>query len=342
MADVHQLPDTDEAERAASEWIARLNADDVTADDRARFETWRSAHPRHAREYDELSATWRELAEAGSLVRAVSFGDAMNAAASPPRRRWMLVAAAASIALIAVGGFWYWKQYRAETLFQTAIGEHASVNLPDGSSLELNSNSLAKIEYREHERVIRLERGEAFFNVAHDTARPFWVVAGNSWVRAVGTAFNVYVKPTGVEVTVSEGTVKVTGEGPGRGVPSDIALAQVAVSVLTAGEQAEVRGSAAAIRSLRPVELTRSVSWRQGTVYFENQPLGDVVNEMKRYTTVEIEIGDESLRALPVGGTFQANPAGAEALLTMLKDGFGLHVRREAPDHVSIEAASAD
>ena len=49
MAEVHRIPDMDQVERQASEWIARLNADDVSADDRARFEVWRSAHPLHAR-----------------------------------------------------------------------------------------------------------------------------------------------------------------------------------------------------------------------------------------------------------------------------------------------------
>ena len=50
------------AESQASEWIARLNSDDVSAEDRARFEVWRQRHPRHARAYAELSATWHEIA----------------------------------------------------------------------------------------------------------------------------------------------------------------------------------------------------------------------------------------------------------------------------------------
>ncbi|HEY0799200.1 MAG TPA: DUF4880 domain-containing protein [Steroidobacteraceae bacterium] len=61
MADVDRLPDVNHAEREASEWIARLNAEDVSDDDRERFEAWRRAHPLHARLYDELSGTWHEL-----------------------------------------------------------------------------------------------------------------------------------------------------------------------------------------------------------------------------------------------------------------------------------------
>lgn len=331
MAEIHRLPDVDEAEREASEWIARLNADDASPEDRARFESWRKAHPRHARAYEELSVTWRHLTEAGRLVRAVALGQALGTAQTPrrARRRW-LFATAASVAAVALIGWWWVEKVTPQTLFQTAIGEHAAVELPDGSSLELNSNSLARVDYTEHARVIRLERGEAFFDVERDAHRPFWVVAGGSWVRAVGTAFSVHVRSTGVRVTVSEGTVKVAANAPSSGeAPTDQRLAQAAVSVLTAGQQVDVRGAATEVRSLEPVELTRSVAWRSGTLYFENQRLGDVVDELSRYTTLQLVVEDDALRDLPVGGTFQSNPQGAEALLTMLEDGFGLRIRRD-------------
>ena len=69
-------------EREASEWIARLNADDASADDRARFEAWRGRHPLNARAYEELSATLQRFVSAGPLVRAVSFAQSMNEAAA--------------------------------------------------------------------------------------------------------------------------------------------------------------------------------------------------------------------------------------------------------------------
>src|SRR5437016_3238083 len=284
MADVHRLPDVSKVEREASEWIARLNADDVSADDRARFEVWRVAHPLHARAYDELSATWQQFTAAGPLIRAVSFAQSMNEAATvrAPRRRWALaVAATAAVGVVAALGWLYFDRLRPNTSFTTAIGEHATISLPDGSVLELNSNSRARVDYSERSRVIRLHRGEGFFKVAHDPHRPFWVVGGGSWVRAVGTAFNVYVRPMDVRVTVSEGTVKVGSvDTLVDKVPSDDALGKAPTSVLTAGQQADLRGAATATRQLSPAELARSVAWREGTVYFENQPLSDVVEEL--------------------------------------------------------------
>jgi transmembrane sensor len=339
MAEIHQLPDAERALREASAWIARLAADDASDADRAGFEAWRAAHPRNARAHEEVLGTWQALLRSGPLVRAVAFGKAMDSASAPPAgpRAWVRAAAAAAIVAAISVGAWYGLSTKSQSRFETAIGEHVRVALPDGSSLELNSNSLAKVEYSANMRVIRLERGEAYFQVAHDSARPFWVIARESWVRAVGTAFVVYLKPTGLEVTVNEGTVKVVGDRSGRDGPSDAVLATSAVAVLTAGEQVQVRGGQSAIRSLEANDLARASAWRSGSVYFEDQPLGEVVAEMERYTSLRIEVADAAVRRIRVGGTFSSNPEGAEAMLTMLQDGFGLTVRRDGDDQATIE-----
>jgi transmembrane sensor len=340
MGDVHRLPGTDETEREASSWFARMNADDVTADDRARFETWLTAHPWNAKAYADISATWEELVKSGPLVRAVSFGQMMNAASTPSRarRRWAWVAVAAGLGAIVLGGAWNLYKQQEETRFQTAIGERAAVGLPDGSSIDLNTNSRVWVDYNERRRVIRLERGEAFFKVAHDTQRPFWVHAGDSWVRAVGTAFNVYLRPTGPVVTVSEGTVNVVNATSNESPPSGAGVTKSAASA-TAGEQVDVHGRAEMIHELNSLQLNRLLAWRQGSLYFEDQPLGDVADELMRYTTLEIDFDDKALRQLRVGGTFQTSPEGAEALLTMLRDGFGMAIRRDGHGRVYIEGS---
>ncbi|MEA3178104.1 MAG: transrane sensor [Gammaproteobacteria bacterium] len=337
MGEVHRLPHPGHTEREASDWFARMNADDVTSEDRSRFEAWLSAHFLNAKAYAELCATWKELQKSGPLVRAVNFGQAMNAASTAPwrPRRWLAGALAASVGVIVLAVGWNLYKQKEESRFQTAVGEQAAVALPDGSSFDLNTNSRVQVDYSQHSRVIHLERGEAFFKVAHDTKRPFWVHAGDRWVRAVGTAFNVYLRPTGVEVTVSEGTVNVvnaTAESP----PADTVDSKSAAAV-TAGEQADAQGRADVIRALNSAQLSRLLAWRKSSLYFQDEPLGEVVNELMRYTTLKIEIVDDSLRSLPVGGTFQASPEGAEALLTTLQDGFGTQIRRADPGHVYIE-----
>jgi len=337
MDNVHRLPSVDDAEREASEWVARMQADDVTDDDRTRFQAWMDAHPCNARAYAALCTTWDELTNSAPLVRAVHFGQVMNAASTPPapRRRWAIIAMAAGVTAVILGGAWDLYRQKQETGFQTAIGEQASVSLPDGSAFDLNTNSRVRVDYSQRARVILLERGEAFFKVAHDTRRPFWVRAGDSWVRAVGTAFNVYLRPTGPEVTVSEGTVNVVSATSNELPPSDTVT--VSAASVRAGEQVAVQGRAAMLRELNSEQLARLLAWRSSSLYFQAAPLVDVAGELMRYTTLKIDISDGPLRELPIGGTFQASPEGAEALLTSLRDGFGLTIRRDRPGHAYIE-----
>jgi transmembrane sensor len=245
------------------------------------------------------------------------------------------IAIAAGVAAVIFGGAWDLYRQKQETGFQTAIGEQAAVSLPDGSSVDLNTNSRVRVDYSQRARVILLERGEAFFKVAHDTRRPFWVRAGDSWVRAVGTAFNVYLRPTGPEVTVSEGTVNVVSATSNDLPPSDTVT--VSPASVTAGEQVAVQGRAKMIRELNSAQLARLLAWRSSSLYFQDEPLGSLAGELMRYTTLKIDISDGSLRELPIGGTFQASPEGAEALLTSLHDGFGMTIRRDRPGHAYIE-----
>lgn len=330
MPEIHRLPDSDRIEREAGDWIARLNADDVSDEDRARFATWRAAHPSHARVYDGMEAAWHAFNAAGPMVRAVSFGESMNQAtrADRPRWRWLVAASVATVTLLATATFLYLMHARPETAFQTGIGEHASISLPDGTSVELNSNTRVQVDYSQRARVIRLDRGEAFFKVIHDPSRPFWVSAGGSWVRDVGTAFNVYLRPDDVRVTVSQGTVEF-GSAVSTVETRQIDIRDAPASVLEAGQQADFTGGTTTIRSLPRAEIDRLLAWRSGKVSFVKQPLSEVIREMSRYTGLEIVIDDERLRQLPVGGTFDASPQGVETLISMLQDGLRLHVRRE-------------
>jgi transmembrane sensor len=135
---------------------------------------------------------------------------------------------------------------------------------------------------------------------------------------------------------VSEGTVKVVNATANEPPPSDAATMGFAAAV-TAGEQADVHDRAQVIHQLDSAQISRLLAWRKSSLYFQDQPLGEVVNEMMRYTTLKIEFDDDALRSLPVGGTFQTSPDGMEALLTMLHDGFGTTVRRDGQGRVHIE-----
>lgn len=341
MADIRHLPEKRQVLHEATAWMARLGAEDVTAEERARFEAWRNAHPLHQRTFDELTRVWDRFAAARPLVSAVAFGQSMNDAAAyvqagrarARKRRYRLAWAAALAGVLAGFGLFSYLNRAPGRTYVTAIGEHATVSLPDGSTLELDSDSRAWVTFSTRYRIVHLERGEAFFKVVHNAQWPFWVVGGNSWVRDVGTAFNVQLRATGMQVTVSQGTVKVGTIAPLlREVPfHDALLAHAtAISVVTAGHQAELSGTAVKIRQIDRTELADAISWHARILYFENAPLSEVAKELGRYTRLHVVVSGERLRELPVAGTFEASPRGVETFLIMLNQGLGLKVHREA------------
>lgn len=332
---IHRLKSDDELGREASAWIACLDAG-ASEEEKQAFTAWRKADPRHERAWKLTLMVWRQMIDAGRLARAVSNGHQFNSLTEhaiqrslQARRkvRGITFASAAALLVATVGLAWFVQTNPARTEFQTAVGEHSTVNLPDGSTLELNSESRAKVEYTADRRVVRLERGEAYFDVQNDPKRPFWVAAGKSWVGAVGTAFNVDMRPAMVRVTVSEGAVKVVASNSDP-MSQAVSVKAAPLSLVKAGQQADVQPVATQVRSLLPAQLTRSLSWREGSIYFERERLVVVVDELNRYTADKIVIEDESVGDRLIGGTFETNARGAEVLLANLQEGLGLNVRR--------------
>src|SRR5262249_32846254 len=130
----------------------------------------------------------------------------------PParKRRWAPTAAVG--VLLTIAGTLAWQMHRVNTAKATgtyapAIGHHQTITLPDGSAVQLNTDSQVQVAYDGEHRRLRLLRGEALFTVAPDPGKPFEVQAANSLTRAIGTAFSVHLEGRQVDVTVTQGTV---------------------------------------------------------------------------------------------------------------------------------------
>jgi len=334
MADVLRLKHRKIIMREASEWIARLESDAISGADREAFQDWLSASPRHQRAFEELRSTWREMRSTRQVAREISQSQSTLQSARPTRHRRTYAAIAACVCATLALVTWLLLEPRTET-FKTDIGGHASVSMRDGTVMDLNTNTLASIRYTDESRVVHLQRGEAYFKVQPDATRPFWVVVGDSWVRAVGTAFNVYVQPTGLRVTVTEGSVQL-GSGFGARLYRSLPKASDSAATIAAGEEASIRDRAATVQLLQEAAIAQIVAWRTGTVQFDREPLGRVIAEMSRYTPLRIVVSDPKIARRPVAGTFQTTVRGVDSLLLMLHDGLGLSVRR-TEDAVYIE-----
>ena len=94
------------------------------------------------------------------------------------------------------------------------MGGREAVTLADGSRVTLNTRTRGRALVNEQERRFWLEEGEAYFEVAHDPARPFVVMAGKDRVTVLGTRFSVRYEDGRTEVTVLEGRVRLDRARP--------------------------------------------------------------------------------------------------------------------------------
>lgn len=329
------FPERNLAEEEAALWIARMDRGPLGADERVRFDAWRQASPANAEAFARLNAHWNEMDVLAAGLKT-----------APPRRPLPLLlggigaAAAALVAAVVVVSTLPDRQPApvvtaatapaAVGLYETAIGEQSRVELADGSIVTLNTGSQIEVRLTPAERSIRLLEGEAFFEVAHDPSRPFRVYAGNGVTSAVGTAFSVRLKGAEVEVLVSEGKVSFAEV-------ADLAEKVEPVAYLAAGETGVFSDRVKLIEAVETSEVSRKLAWRGGRLEFAGEPLSSVVEDISRYTGIEIEIASEELARIRVGGSYEVGEV--DAMLEQLETSFGLDVERLDDMHVRITRA---
>jgi transmembrane sensor len=283
----------DPAMEAAVDWFARLQADDVTTAERADFEAWKAADPAHRAAYRKLEALWGrpEFASAAERARPNPPASRLTPGSATARPRARLRAAAlAAVLLLALGlGLWSEPRLALQADHRTGTGERRQIELADGSSLTLNSESAVSLDMSADRRRVRLLAGEVYFEVATDRARPFEVVGAEASARVLGTAFAVKDADGRTVVTVRHGRVRVDA-GNSRGAP------------LTAGQQIGVANGQVSART--QVDPSKALAWLDGRLVFRRQPLGAVVDEIARHHSGWIVVANDRLRGIEVSGNY--------------------------------------
>lgn len=270
--------------REAARWFMRLNDRDADATQQARFEQWRKQHPDHERAWQlaqRVSQQWQGIPN-GVGLPTLERADRLSRRSS--LKALILLMTAGPAALVA------WRQSSWSADERTAIGEQRQINLPDGTQLNLNTNSAVDIAFDATQRLIRLRAGEILVTTAQDRLnRPLLVQTDQGNVRPVGTRFSVRLERGDSLVTVFAGAVDiqpVRGTTPVR---------------LNAGQT--VRFDSRTV--LTPLPLTAgSGDWTQGVLRVERMPLSAFVQELNRYrpgwVRCDIGVGD-----LLISGAFQ-------------------------------------
>jgi transmembrane sensor len=277
---------TNAAQAQATEWFVRMSGRTSTEQEREDFERWLSEDPLNYKEYQAVQDLWHEL---DGLKATASTNNARNLTHSTASRVWHRLALAASIVIVMVTAH-YLYQYNPVS-YETAIGTQQRIHLSDESVVHLNSNSLLQVNLTEEQRTLHLLRGEAYFTVAPDPARPFVVISAGSESRAIGTQFNVYSQSAEVQITVVEGRVEVSTEGGEK-------------QLLTAGQMVSYENDGDTL-SFSDHHNAHTLDWLAGRIYFQDTPLVDVVAQLNRYLVVPLHISDPKLNTLELSGTFR-------------------------------------
>lgn len=337
-------------EQAAHWWIV-LHEDSCTREDREAFAAWVRRSPERVEAYlrvnmlmGTLQSKHRKWSDtpAAELIRAARASSAEIIPMAPSRpvpraprpqpsssSRMFTYASVAAICCVLVVAWFLWTPQR----FQTEIGEQRSVLLGDGSLITLNTASEIEVKLTDGRRLIRLVRGEALFEVAHDSQRPFDVDTGKAIVRAVGTRFNIDRRADRTTVSVVQGKVQVMTAPPNKAqTPShDTPAAEAPSAEFLVEAQRLVVTEAGMSEPEHIADIAPVTAWTQRQLVFENRSLAEVAEEFNRYNRQHILIESPRLRTQSVTGVFQANDSAS--FLAFIANIPGVRVTTSAAGH---------
>ncbi|MDB9952439.1 FecR domain-containing protein [Porticoccaceae bacterium] len=226
MNNISSFPDHKAIEEEAVNWLIKLDSESSPSrQDLRELTEWLSRSPAHRQELKSLNAFWGNQVLTELMVPlGKSSQSSLSSLFIGIKRRWQFsglviktsVTAAIATATLAITFSLLLLPAPIDStngLYVTAVGQQQSLQLADGSTVQLNTNSQVKVEYNQGYRNIHLLQGQAYFEVAKDPEHPFRVYAGNGRVQALGTAFTLYLQDSSLNVLVTEGKVALAAMG---------------------------------------------------------------------------------------------------------------------------------
>ncbi|MEE2692572.1 MAG: FecR domain-containing protein [Pseudomonadota bacterium] len=324
-------------------WRARHMSGALTDAERADFESWLAASEKNRRLWSELEEALNATDVFAEDILAQEFErELLESSAAKrlfaPSRASIAACAAALVAVVALSILFIPRSQDLET-YATAVGESAEISLQDGSLIQLNTATTLSVAFSTDERAVRIEDGEAMFNVSRDRQRPFVVETPHAQISVTGTLFDVSTFGGKSTVYVLSGTVEVlprqndsitlvAGDSIKVNLPeSDRTEPRVRNRItLLAGDSVSIDANGVATR-VSPFDPNEMLAWRTGKARFREAPLQDVVGQLNRYFTKPLSLSDPSLNDLPVTGDFDTRDQ--QTAVRALQQAFSLDVREE-------------
>ena len=341
----------------ACAWIAQLETGEMSQADMRAFKEWIGRSPAHFSEIKRLARLSADTNALSEIAQSLSTATREHRQTVSKKRfgggnlrtAMMTCAALIVFAVIGIRSF-NANQFEEPYLIATVVGGFNETTLSDGSIVKLNTNSEIEVDYDPDLRRIRLIKGEAAFDVAHNPDRPFQVYIGDKIVRAVGTAFTVRWTDGDLSITVSEGRVAFAPSGeqaepftvfetvPEQSTPKEIKVASLETPLfLDAGQKVKLSkdNEPTLVASIEERYLKSQMAWQVGMWDFTDRPLVEIIDEMSRHSDLQIEFAEDDLREIKYTGIFRTDEI--DALLNALDRDSEIEVERVDEKHVRIK-----
>jgi transmembrane sensor len=332
-------------ESAAAEWLVRHDRG-LSAEQQDAFLQWLAASPAHRESFQRHRRMWGDFNALAQWRPEHSAAPNPDLLAKPARSRALRwVAPALALAAAVVVGMWWNAAPRspAEKNVAFEAAGYRQETLSDGSVVDLNRGAHVVVQYSAAERRVVLVRGEAQFVVAKNSVRPFVVRAGGVDVRAVGTAFNVKLAGSNLEVLVTEGTVRLSQQTPviqsaQTANASPVVAAPAILAELTAGQRTVLpmveNSPPPVVVAASRAEIDVLLEWQPRLLDFDSTPLAEVVAVFNRRNATQIVIEDDALRALPLVASIRSD--NVDGLVRQLEATMGVQVERRGGGEIRL------
>jgi len=281
--------------RNAAQWFLRTKSDRATPRDDRKLTRWLSQGT-HESDYQLMELVWQLSGE----LKGDRSVDYLSRRVSPAatrsgilRARSLVIAGIAALIVLSIG---LPVLLPRSATYATGIAEQRRVELWDHSRLLLNTASSVRIEYSLRHRHIVLESGEATFEVAKNRWRPFEVTTSKGSATALGTRFDVFVRPTSMEVAIVEGTVAVRSA-------QDTSAQNMAI--VRTGQLATVTAQHKIVIGV--ADLTPILNAQVERLEFDNVPITDAIAEFNLYSRKPVRAATEEISARRISGVFHAS-----------------------------------
>ncbi|MDP2175085.1 MAG: FecR domain-containing protein [Bacteroidota bacterium] len=266
------------------------------------MDDWRKSDPENERQFQSFKTIWDESIHVKNeeefntdkawqkikhqlnekpATKVISF-----------KRQWLV--AASVVVILSIVGLIYQSQKQGlyVSAFYTSEKDIQKINLEDGSKVTLNNGSFRFSQSKfSNKRIVKLDSGKAFFNVAANKNKPFIISTHDVSITVVGTSFEVESQYNFTSVKVIEGTVIFT--------------TPVGKQTLTAGMGALYDQNKSTLSALN-IKTSNELSYHTGTLQFNNQRLEDVISDLNKFQNhYEIIIENADIKDCLLTSTFK-------------------------------------